>query len=335
MVRSHCLPVAKSRPLHPSNLVRLPGGSRGSKGWLIDISERSAHGIFSLRILGRGCIVICNGSVLEQIYKQPSSVLDDTSPEWAFLCRVFGADAKCQQAFLSCRPGLRAHPVLDSALSHALIQSLRLQLPNLVSFSESIVDQNPWERSSNAEVIGGDSVDADLYALVRVFVGHMLIPSLLGSDFLNVYPGVIDDLRDLGSSLKFLLLGLPRWFPLKPLAKANIARHRLDKTIDSYHTALDRFADGDEPNQPWTDLSDASQCMKARSATWRGHRVSPNVKGPSDLCFLWACVLHNYLAHEPIAYHSQSARENARHNILAHTSHLLRRGTSTTSQDRE
>lgn len=169
-----------------------------------------------------------------------------------------------------------------------MIQGLRSQLPNLVSFSEGVVDQNIWERSSHAELVHKNEVEIDFFTFIRAFFGHTTMPSLLGSEFLDVYPGVFDDLHDFDSSLKYLLLGLPRWFPMQSLAKANIARHRLDNAIDSFHKALDTTAAGDSPEQPWRDLSDVSQTMNARSAVWRKYKLPPALKGPLDLQLLWA-----------------------------------------------
>ena len=183
---------------------------------------------------------------------------------------------------------MNIYPTSYPALLDAMVQSIRSQLPHLVSFSEGVVDQHIWERSSHAELVQMDEVVVDFFPFIRAFVGQTTMPSLLGSEFLDIYPGIFDDLHSFNSSLKYLLLGLPRWFPLQSLAKANIARHRLDNTIDSFHRALDTTAAGDAPELPWRDLSGVSQAMKARSAVWRKYNLPPALKGPLDLQLLWA-----------------------------------------------
>lgn len=207
--------------------------------------------------------------------------------QWFVLCKGFGADRKYEQVFLNAQHDLQPELTHYQTLLGSMVQGTQLHLPNLVTFSHGAIDQNIWERSSNAELVQGGGVTVDLFALIRAFVGHMTFPSLLGSDFLDVYPGVFEDLYDVDSSLKYLLVGLPRWSPIQSLAKANIARHRLDNAIDSFHKALDKAALGDIPGPPWRDLSDVSQVMKTRSAIWRKHNLPPAVRGPLDLHLLW------------------------------------------------
>lgn len=189
-----------------------------------------------------------------------------------------------------CRsPSLKVpHQSELSALLSTTTQRIQLQIPYLVSLSGGLVDQSPWERSSHAELVNDDAVEVDLFTLITAFAGHAILPSLLGSEFLDEYPGIFNDLRKLDSSMKYLLLGLPRWFPIESLASANIARHRLDNSIDSFHRALDNVVAGGKPDLPWREMSDVSQEMKARCALWRKHDLPPAVKGPLDLQLLWA-----------------------------------------------
>ncbi|KAL8790876.1 MAG: hypothetical protein Q9195_006148 [Heterodermia aff. obscurata] len=258
-------------------------------------SVRSNHGVFSLQILGRTWNVVTDSALLAQVYQHADTCIDSSSAQWSLLCRVFGADKRFKQAFLNTRVDMRGSPGLKvphqsdpSVLLCTTIQRIQLQIPHLVSFSEGSVDQSPWERSSHAELVDDDAVEVDLFTLVTTFAGHAILPSLLGSEFLDAYPGTFNDLRKLDSSMKYLLLGLPRWFPMQSLASANFARHRLDNSIDSFHRALDKVAAGSKPDLPWRDMSDVSQEMKDRCALWRKHDLPPAVKGPLDLQLLWA-----------------------------------------------
>ena len=131
--------------------------------------------------------------------------------------------------------------------------------------------------------------------------------SLLGSEFVDNYPGVFDDLHDLDNSLKYLLLGLPRWFPLESLAKANLARHRLDNAIDSIHKALDMTAINRQPDQPWRELHDVSQEIKARCAIFEQLHLPPAVRGP-----LYVCILRISLPFQSLLRYSAWASQNLR-----------------------
>ena len=258
-------------------------------------SARSNHGIFSLQILGRTWNIVTDRALLAQVYQHADNCTESSSAQWSLLCRVFGANKRLKQAFLDVRqdmcgsPGLKVlhHSELATLLS-TTTQRIQSQIPHLVSFSEGLVDQSPWERSSHAELVNDDAVEVDLFTLITTFAGHAMIPSLLGSEFLDAYPETFNDLRKLDSSMRYLLLGLPRWFPIESLASANLARHRLDNSIDSFHRALDKVAAGSKPDLPWRDMSDVSQEMKSRCALWREHGLPPAVKGPLDLQLLWA-----------------------------------------------
>ena len=213
--------------------------------------------------------------------------MDVASAPWFVLCRAFGADSKYEQFYLNAQQDLTPKNTPYRTLLGSMVQNARLQLPNLVTFSRGVVDQNIWERSSNANLVQGEAVAVNLFAFFRAFVGHVTFPSLIGSEFLDVYPGMFEDLDDVDSSIKYLFAGLPRWFPIQSLAKANIARHRLDDAIDSFHKALDKAAVGEMPGPPWRDLGDVSQVMKTRSAIWREHNLPPAVRGPLDLQLFW------------------------------------------------
>lgn len=159
-------------------------------------------------------------------------------------------------------------------MSHAIIRGIQEHGPNLVSFSDSIVDQNTWERAAApinlTDSITGDasSVEVNLFALIRNFVGNVALPSLVGTEFLENHPETLEDIQDLEEGFKYLVLGLPRWLPIPSLTKAHIARRRLLDAIRSLHRALDHIAVGNEPNQPWRDLSDVGAILKGRHAIW-------------------------------------------------------------------
>ena len=154
------------------------------------------------------------------------------------------------------------------------MRGIQEQGPNLVSFSDSIVDQNPWERTAtpinHTDSLTGDasSIEINLFALIRTFVGNVALPSVVGREFLENYPDFFKDIQDLEEGFKYLIPGLPRWLPIPSLTKAHIARRRLLDAIRSLHRALDYVAASNEPNQPWRDLDDVGAILKERHAIW-------------------------------------------------------------------
>ena len=215
---------------------------------------------------------------------------------WFLLCRIFGANKKLKQEYARVQSdaqdclinGLSPEPG-TSNFTHQSINAIEKLMPDLISFSESLVDQSRWERMANT-VLDSDaqSVEVDLLALIRNFAGQVILPPLLGTEFLDAYPAALDDLWDLDSGWKLLLMGLPRFLPIPSLAATHIARKNLLQGLGSYHEALDKVAAGEEPSQPWIELSDVGQMMRNRSANWRAHGSPPGVGGPADLGFLWA-----------------------------------------------
>lgn len=128
---------------------------------------------------------------------------------WSLLVNVFGASKEHDKEHS--RAHADAHALLDqlllgpSEMVRTIVRGIAEQGPNLVSFSESIVDQNPWERAATPVIhhdtgsITGDasSVEISLFALIRGFVGNVTLPSLVGREFLEYYPETLDDIQDL------------------------------------------------------------------------------------------------------------------------------------------
>ena len=168
--------------------------------------------------------------------------------------------------------------------------------PNLVSSSESVVDENPWERLSNPRITSGKRglegervfVEVDMFALVRNFVGHMTIRSLMGADFLEHQPKFLEMLWNFDNGWQYMLLGLPRWLPIPCLPKAYIARRKLAYFMTSFHRAVDGYTTAKTPTQGGNNLDEASQLFKDRSAIWRAHKTAENVRASADLSLLWA-----------------------------------------------
>ena len=237
-------------------------------------------------------------SLIKAVFDNPNAPLESDSTRWSLLVNVFGADRRRKRDYLRVRGDVHTsftnHILSGPTLSETIdvvVARIQEQVPNLVSFSESPVDQNFWERTAFPIVQADGSapaVQVSLYALIRNFVGHIGVSVFMGSEFAEINPTALEDLWDLDHGLTYLALGLPRWLPIPSLTKAHIARRRLGDAIDLFHRALDKTAAGDEPDQPWRDVSDASRLMRERSAAWREYGTHPGIKGPCDLGLLWA-----------------------------------------------
>lgn len=247
--------------------------------------------------------LIFNPSLLSTIFEQSSTAFTFDNVRWSLLVNVFGANKDLKEDYTRVSDDAHAcltrRLLLEPAASEIANQTiLRIQenAPNLVSFSESIVDQCQWERAANTSLHlaksssreNSLSVEVNFFALIRNFVGSVSLPSLVGTEFLDVYPKALDDLWDLDGGFKYLTLGLPRWFPIPSMAKAHIARRNLHQGLASFQEAIDNIAADKAAQQPWIELSDVGAIMKERSSIWRAHGTSSQVKAPFDLGLLWA-----------------------------------------------
>lgn len=245
--------------------------------------------------------------MLKEIFRSHAASLSYSSIRWYLLVNVFGANKSHHAAFLAvdedaygCLETLKKSPKLH-ALIHKMASKTQEEAPGLVSSSQSIVDQNFWERFANPEIAHentrpkgkSQAVEVDMFALVRHFVGYVTTSSLAGSNILEVQPRILEQLWNLESKWRYMLLGLPRWLPIPGLPKAYIARRELHHTISSFHESMNNYAAGEALDSAWSDLEDASALFKDRNAVWRAHRTPADVKASADLSLLWAYVFHD------------------------------------------
>lgn len=251
---------------------------------------------------GRRFNVATSPALIEQIFGQHAPDLSSDSIRWYLLDKVFGAGERQKGAFVNAEEStqacLRANSAPSSVpsrrLDDVLIAGIQEHAPSLVSFSESIVDQNLWERDACPVITARQSnskqhslaVEVNLSALIRNFIGRVTLPFLLGIDTTEAYPSILDDLWDLEDGSGYLALGLPRVLPLRSLTKAHIARRRLIVAMKSLHQALDRVDAGEEPGGTWRDLSDVSPLLKNRNAVWRSRGTHHDFKASLNLSLI-------------------------------------------------
>ncbi|KAL8831554.1 MAG: hypothetical protein Q9191_000797 [Dirinaria sp. TL-2023a] len=257
-------------------------------------SKHSGHGIFALIIFGYTWNIVDSKCLSKSILDHSEGFFDPTPVLESLLCRAFGADSKLLRRHRITWEDFGAVPVInalgggENSLPTSFFRNIELSVPKLISFAESLVDQQAWERSSYTTRLDAKVVETDFLPLIRSFVKHITYSALLGREFLDIYPGIFDDLSDFDAGFRYLLLSLPRLFPAQALLRARIARRRMEMAIDSFHKAIDRDAIGEDLNPPWRDLNDVCGLMKDRSSLYRQRGTPPRVKGPLDLYLIWS-----------------------------------------------
>lgn len=163
------------------------------------------------------------------------------------------------------------------ALMKATVDRFQHSIPEMISFTASVIDQQPWERSSDCTLVSSkpQMVEVNLLSLLRDLMGSASVPAFFGQSFLENYPHTLQDIYDMDSGMIYLLMGFPRWFPIPGVAKAHIARRRLwDSTIDFYQ-AYDDFLDGKAVDARWGEMDDVSEVIKGRTLIYKGIHVVP------------------------------------------------------------
>ena len=259
-----------------------------------------------MKAFGVDILIINNDEKANAKVSQASSSVEYDSLSWAFLSRAFRLDDNCKQSFFDIQGALASlsasspeYTETPSLCLNAFIALFEQNAPFLITFSSSLVDQLPWERATGLEVSSDsysplsssdNSVKASFPALIKNFTGHVLLKGLLGSDLMELYPGICSDLNDLELNYKWMLLGVPRWVPIPGLLAAHIARRRLELGLSGFHQALDRASIGIALGSGWTEVSDVNIMMVRRSKLYRERSVREEVRLALDIDLLMASV---------------------------------------------
>lgn len=174
-------------------------------------------------------------------------------------------------------------------VTEASIRRVEREIPYLVTFSRSVVDQVPWERASEMAVPDTDPsvCEANLFSLVRNFVAHLTTVGYMGEAIFEAFPNVLYDLWILGAHFPVMSRGGPRW--LSPgLSTAHRARDRLLSSLAGFHAAFVAWDDGRDPGVKFRDLDDVSEPVKQRIRGLHKMGVSAATSAHIHLSFLWA-----------------------------------------------
>src|SRR4051812_8817705 len=97
-------------------------------------------------------------------------------------------------------------------LSEVLAPTIRYMeqnIPKMVTFMDSQIDLQQWERGSNHKYVSENEVEVDLLVLVRDMLGHASVPALFGRGLLEKYPELLHDVFKMDEGMMFFLMGLP------------------------------------------------------------------------------------------------------------------------------
>ena len=139
----------------------------------------------------------------------------------------------------------------------------------MISFIDTEIDLQPWEKHSNTQYVSESEVEIDLMSLLRDMLGHASIPGMFGQGLLEKYPTLLHDLYDMDEGMMFFLLGLPAWTPWPGVFKAHMARRRLWQALDDQQRSLDLLADGEDVDYSWGEMDDVSEFILRRHEVFK------------------------------------------------------------------
>lgn len=192
---------------------------------------------------------------------------------------------------LDCYKAVLSEPGLGNMVAKTA-REIQENVLFLVSSASSIVDQTRWERVSDVSLTkdesGEDVVEASMLPLIKDFCAQTANSSIMGTSFLANYPDFFEDVWTLDRAILLLIAGLPRWVPIPSVTRAHIARRKILESLDTFHSAMEKEADGQDPGAEWRDLDDVGDLVKARMQVYRKHNFSIRARAATEHSLLWA-----------------------------------------------
>lgn len=279
-------------------LGHLPSMGLDADRFVKNLRHRYNQGIFALNFGGTTHNVMYTPGLATALLNQKNENADSLEISKKILRDIFGFPAnemelyeKSEAEIMACYKHLLSEPGLGNMVNRTA-ERIKQDTINLVTFSSSLVDQPVWERKSSVEVktnkAGEQVVEASFDPLIRDFCAHMANLSLMGSNFLTNYPDFFDDIWTLDRGFLLLAAGLPSWSPIPTLTRAHIARKKILDTMQVFHKAMEKEANGEDPGQNWRDLDDVGSLVKARMVVYRKYGFSILARASIEHSLMWA-----------------------------------------------
>lgn len=190
------------------------------------------------------------------------------------------------------------HPVLNGLMKESYLarampkiaECIENNMPNLVSFDQSELDLNAWQRAAKAKVILGarPTAEVSFFPLIRTFAANIAIPTLVGTAFLERYPDIAQDIWDFDAGMPLFMMQLKPWLPVPSFWRACAARKRLRAAMTDLLTAMDQKFNGLEIDPSWKDLDGVAEVIWERYKAWSRSGVALDVWAGGEMTILWA-----------------------------------------------
>lgn len=171
--------------------------------------DQSTHGIFALNMGAKTLNVVSDPSLVKGVMQQKESAVQFYPITWAIVEKFFGVpksgkpkyDAHWEE-LMQYAGYLMREPHLSNMLKPTM-RNLEDNIPQMISFMDSEIDQQPWERFAKATYISDSETELNFCALMRDMMGSASVPGLFGRALMDKYPDLLHDVYDMDAGLYF------------------------------------------------------------------------------------------------------------------------------------
>ena len=279
-------------------LGHIPNMAINADGFVKGLRSQYSKGIFALNFGGSKHNILYSPGLATALLNQKTSNADSHDVTRGILSNVFGFPTNEHAKYDTALPDMMAcyrHLLSDPSLAQLVdrtAKSIQTNVMSLVTFASSPVDQTLWERVSDVSLTkdkkGEEVVEASMLPLIRDFCAHSANASIMGSNFLDNYPNIFDEVWTLDYGILMLAAGLPRWVPIPSLTRAHIARKRIIDALSVFHIAMQKHRRGEDPGPEWRDLDDVGNLVKARMDVYEKYDFSIRGRAAIEHSLVWA-----------------------------------------------
>jgi hypothetical protein len=163
----------------------------------------------------------------------------------------------------------KAHSVLSNMMHSSFLNPNVDELikgvstTELCTFSQSPVDQLPWERVAAMSAISPEAASASFYTLIRHYAAQLTTNIFFSPDLLVNYPTILEDLFYADTRFEIFLAGGPQYYWPSNRGPA-LARDRVVEAIRQQSIAYHKVTKGQDPGAMWSRVDETCEIMAGR-----------------------------------------------------------------------